>query len=72
VLSVGEKRDACFYKEQYTGANQQNTTNCFYLLRGKPISVLCVGDIPSGKQTVPIYRHVHFNANIGGEQSMAL
>jgi hypothetical protein len=39
VLSVGEKRKyMCAYKEQYTGASQQNIPNYFSLLWGKPIS----------------------------------
>jgi hypothetical protein len=58
-------------KEEYPGASQQNISNYFSLLWGKPISWRCVGDILSEKD-VSIYRHPIFSANIGGEEIVAL
>jgi hypothetical protein len=41
VKRVGEIKDVYAYREQYCGASQQNTANCFSLLWDKPMSVMC-------------------------------
>ncbi|XP_021916826.1 tigger transposable element-derived protein 6-like [Zootermopsis nevadensis] len=50
VLSVGEKKDICAYKERYPCASQQNIANHFSRLWGKPLSRRCVGDILSERE----------------------
>jgi hypothetical protein len=50
VLSVGEKKNVCAYKEQNPSASQQNIADYFSQLWGKPISRRCVGDILSEKE----------------------
>jgi hypothetical protein len=52
-------------KRTIPGASQKNIANYFFLW-GKPISQCCLGNILSEKNTVSIYSHPHFNANIGG------
>jgi hypothetical protein len=72
MLSVGEEKDGCAYKEQHPGASQQNTANYFSLLWGKPTSQRCVGDILSSKKKLSICCHPRFNANTDGDESAVL
>jgi hypothetical protein len=70
---MGEKKKICVcaYKEQYPGAAKYCQLFLYFcLLWDKSTSWHCVSDIMEGAYL--IYCHPHFNANVGGGQSVAL
>jgi hypothetical protein len=62
-MFVGDKRNMCACRGQYSAARQQNVANNFCLLWSKPVSQHCVGDILTEKKKNGRMKHVKIRLN---------